>query len=98
MMNGRLRRGWVVEYCAGAVDAIPLVPPLSASRGPAHNRGELIVTDEKKERRSGRLETCVTLLPQMKRPGKTPGPPGIRRTIQDLNKARNRSGTGSSIT
>jgi hypothetical protein len=32
MMNGRLRRGWVVEYCVGAVDVIPLVPPLNASR------------------------------------------------------------------
>ena len=36
--NGRLIRGWMAEYCAGAVDVIPLVPPLYASREPAHNR------------------------------------------------------------
>src|SRR5258705_380128 len=56
MMNGRLRRGWVVEYCAGAVDVIPLFPPLNASREPAHNHRNVIVTGDKKERRTEQWE------------------------------------------
>src|SRR5437762_5066553 len=73
MMNGKLRRGWVVEYCAGAVDAIPLDPPLEASREPAHNRGDVIVTGRKKERRNDRSKTSRDSFATMKRPGKMPG-------------------------
>src|SRR5438128_2680770 len=73
MINGRLSRGCAPAYCACAVDVIPLVPPLSASRAPAHIAGKLSQRLRKRNAALffGHSPTCPA--ETTKRPGKAPG-------------------------
>src|SRR4030088_1980235 len=98
MMKGRLRRGVAAADRNCAVDVIRLVPPLNANREPARDRCNVIVTGDKKERRSGKSKNLRDSLATMKRPGKTPGHCWNSTGDQGLSRARSRSGTGSSRT